>query len=145
MAGSDTSMKSIASYSVSLKANRMIINAMPQPSDPLTRREPGSTKHLLPPLPYDYAALEPSIDVRTMRLHHDKHHASYVANLNTALESVPELHERSALWLLLNLSEVLVNTSCHFPRTETTATSDSLKPCDLLFLLERDPRNLAVT
>ena len=63
-------------------------------------------KHLLPPLPYDYAALEPHIDARTMMLHHDKHHASYVENLNAALEKYPELHERTAIWLLLNLSQV---------------------------------------
>jgi Fe-Mn family superoxide dismutase len=63
-------------------------------------------KHVLPALPYDYAALEPHIDAQTMKLHHDKHHASYVANLNAALEKLPELHERNALWLLLNLSEV---------------------------------------
>jgi len=41
----------------------------------------------LPPLPYAYDALEPSIDEQTMRIHHDKHHATYVTNLNTALES----------------------------------------------------------
>ena len=63
-------------------------------------------KHLLPSLPYDYAALEPHIDARTMRLHHDKHHAAYVANLNAALEKFPALHERTAIWLLLNLSQV---------------------------------------
>lgn len=63
-------------------------------------------KHMLPPLPYDYAALEPHIDAQTMMLHHDKHHASYVANLNSTLEQFPELHERNALWLLLNLSKV---------------------------------------
>ena len=40
----------------------------------------------LPPLPYAYDALEPTIDETTMRLHHDKHHATYVTNLNTALE-----------------------------------------------------------
>ena len=40
----------------------------------------------LPPLPYAYDALEPSIDEQTMRIHHDKHHATYVTNLNTALE-----------------------------------------------------------
>ena len=62
--------------------------------------------HTLPPLPYDHASLEPHIDARTMTLHHDKHHASYVANLNSTLEKFPELHERSALWLLLNLSKV---------------------------------------
>lgn len=63
-------------------------------------------KHVLPPLPYDFAALEPHIDARTMTLHHDQHHASYVANLNATLESNPELHERTALWLLLNLGKV---------------------------------------
>jgi len=63
-------------------------------------------KHTLPLLPYDYAALEPHVDARTMMLHHDQHHASYVANLNAALENFPELHERTALWLLLNLSKV---------------------------------------
>src|SRR5438874_10825631 len=40
----------------------------------------------LPPLPYDYSALEPYIDTQTMQLHHDKHHATYVNNLNGALK-----------------------------------------------------------
>ena len=40
----------------------------------------------LPPLPYDYNALEPYIDTQTMQLHHDKHHATYVTNLNNALK-----------------------------------------------------------
>jgi Fe-Mn family superoxide dismutase len=40
----------------------------------------------LPPLPYDYNALEPYIDTQTMQLHHDKHHATYVNNLNAALK-----------------------------------------------------------
>jgi Fe-Mn family superoxide dismutase len=40
----------------------------------------------LPPLPYDYSALEPYIDTQTMHLHHDKHHAAYVNNLNAALQ-----------------------------------------------------------
>jgi superoxide dismutase, Fe-Mn family len=40
----------------------------------------------LPPLPYDYAALEPHIDEQTMRIHHDKHHQAYVDNVNAALE-----------------------------------------------------------
>jgi Fe-Mn family superoxide dismutase len=59
-------------------------------------------KHLLPSLPYDTAALEPIIDARTMTLHHDRHHAAYVAGLNAALEQAPGLQGRSALWLLLN-------------------------------------------
>jgi superoxide dismutase, Fe-Mn family len=40
----------------------------------------------VPPLPYDYAALEPHVDEQTMRVHHDKHHAAYVTNLNAAIE-----------------------------------------------------------
>lgn len=47
----------------------------------------------LPDLPYDYAALEPSISARIMELHHDKHHAAYVAGANTALEKLAEARE----------------------------------------------------
>jgi len=63
-------------------------------------------KHVLPVLPYAPAALEPHVDMRTMVLHHDKHHRSYVTALNVALENHPELQTRSALWLLLNLDKV---------------------------------------
>jgi Fe-Mn family superoxide dismutase len=42
--------------------------------------------YTVPDLPYDYAALEPHIDEATMRVHHDKHHAAYVTNLNAAIE-----------------------------------------------------------
>ena len=52
--------------------------------------------HELPPLPYDYAALEPVIDTATMKLHHDMHHAAYVKNLNAALEKHPDLGSKSA-------------------------------------------------
>ena len=50
----------------------------------------------LPPLPYDYSALEPTIDAATMKLHHDMHHAAYVKNLNAALEKHPNLQSKSA-------------------------------------------------
>ncbi len=60
-------------------------------------------RHQLPPLKYDYASLEPYIDQRTMILHHDNHHASYVKNLNEALEKFPEFQDKSAAWLLCNL------------------------------------------
>ncbi len=63
-------------------------------------------KHHLPPLKYDYAALEPYIDSRTMILHHDNHHASYVKKLNEVLENFPDFHDFSALWLLLNLEKI---------------------------------------
>ncbi|HGD2590519.1 TPA: superoxide dismutase SodA [Streptococcus agalactiae] len=48
---------------------------------------------ILPDLPYAYDALEPHIDAQTMTLHHDKHHATYVANANAALEKHPEIGE----------------------------------------------------
>ena len=62
--------------------------------------------HELPPLPYDYNALEPYIDEQTMRLHHDKHHAAYVNNLNAALEKYPELQSKSAEELIRDLNSV---------------------------------------
>lgn len=62
--------------------------------------------HVLPALPYSPASLEPHIDARTVTLHHDMHHASYVANLNQALAAYPELHRRTAQWLLLHPNEV---------------------------------------
>ncbi len=46
----------------------------------------------LPPLPYDYSALEPHIDTQTMQLHHDKHHAAYVTNLNNAVQGTQFEH-----------------------------------------------------
>ncbi|MBA2685267.1 MAG: superoxide dismutase [Gemmatimonadaceae bacterium] len=60
----------------------------------------------LPPLGYDYAALEPHIDARTMEIHHTKHHQAYVTNLNAAIEKTPELADKSLEWLLQNLSSV---------------------------------------
>lgn len=60
----------------------------------------------LPPLPYDYNALEPHIDEQTMRIHHDKHHAAYVNNLNTALEQQSGLQNKSIEELLGGINEV---------------------------------------
>jgi len=60
----------------------------------------------LAPLPYDYGALEPYIDTQTMQIHHDKHHAAYVTNLNKALESAPELAGKSINEIVANLSAV---------------------------------------
>jgi Fe-Mn family superoxide dismutase len=71
-----------------------------------SRVESASPRHILPSLPYTYSALEACIDARTMALHHDRHHAAYVDKLNALLQPHPELHERSARWLLLNLEAV---------------------------------------
>lgn len=60
----------------------------------------------LPPLPYNYNALEPHIDRQTMRFHHDNHHATYVKNLNAAVEKYPELKGKSAEALLSDLNSL---------------------------------------
>ena len=62
--------------------------------------------HELPPLPYDYTALEPHIDEQTMRIHHDKHHAAYVNNLNAALEKHPDLQKKSIEDLMRGINSV---------------------------------------
>jgi Fe-Mn family superoxide dismutase len=62
--------------------------------------------HEVPPLPYAYNALEPHIDEQTMRIHHDKHHAAYVTNLNAALEKHPELQQKSIEDLLRGINSV---------------------------------------
>src|SRR5437764_4771657 len=60
----------------------------------------------LPPLPYDYAALEPHIDAKTMQLHHDMHHGAYVKNANAALEKHPELQSKGVEQLVRDLNSV---------------------------------------
>src|SRR4029450_10903648 len=62
--------------------------------------------HELPPLPYDFSALEPHIDTQTMQIHHGKHHQAYVNNLNTALEKHAALRGKSAEELVRNLASV---------------------------------------
>jgi Fe-Mn family superoxide dismutase len=63
----------------------------------------------VPPLLYDYNALEPYIDTQTMQLHHDKHHAAYVNNLNAALQGQPQLASWTAEDLLKRINEVPEN------------------------------------
>ncbi|WP_223870007.1 superoxide dismutase [Paenibacillus sabuli] len=60
----------------------------------------------LPALPYANNALEPHIDETTMMIHHDRHHNTYVTNLNNALESAPELQSKSLEDLISNLNSV---------------------------------------
>ncbi len=64
------------------------------------------TKHVLPDLPYSSDALEPYIDAETMKIHHGKHHATYVDKLNAALDKYPELSTLSIDELMQNLSSV---------------------------------------
>jgi Fe-Mn family superoxide dismutase len=60
----------------------------------------------LPPLPYDFGALEPHIDAKTMEIHHGKHHQTYVNNLNAAIEKAPELANKSLDDLLRNVNSL---------------------------------------
>jgi len=62
--------------------------------------------HVLEPLPYAYDALEPYIDAKTMEIHHDKHHATYVTNLNNALANNPELQGKTGEELLKSLHNI---------------------------------------
>src|SRR5665648_1050575 len=76
-------------------------------------------EYTLPDLPYDYDALEPHISGRIMELHHDKHHGTYVAGANTALERLAEARDKGALEtvnlyeknLTFNLAVLWVNLS----------------------------------
>ncbi|NKX49045.1 superoxide dismutase [Arthrobacter deserti] len=65
------------------------------------------TKYELPDLPYDYAALEPHISARIMELHHSKHHATYVAGANTALEQMAEARSKGEFGNIPKLSKDL--------------------------------------
>ncbi|HGH3397852.1 superoxide dismutase [Enterococcus faecium] len=62
--------------------------------------------YTLPDLPYAYDALEPYIDEETMHLHHDKHHNTYVTNLNAAIEKYPELGEKTIEELLSDMDAI---------------------------------------
>src|SRR3989440_9167827 len=72
----------------------------------------------LPPLPYPADALEPHIDKMTMEIHHDKHHAAYVTNLNKALESAPDLAGKS-------VEELLANNCAAVPEAIRTAVRNN--------------------
>ena len=72
----------------------------------------------LPPLPYAPDALEPYIDKTTMEIHHDKHHAAYVTNLNKALESAPELADKP-------IEELLANNCAAVPEAIRTAVRNN--------------------
>jgi Fe-Mn family superoxide dismutase len=61
-------------------------------------------EYTVPPLPYDFGALEPHIDAKTMEIHHDKHHAAYVNNLNAALKDHPDHQGKPVEQLIANLN-----------------------------------------
>jgi len=75
-------------------------------TSPADKAPAATGPFVLPPLPYPFDALEPYLDARTMEIHHDKHHAGYVANLNKAVAPYPELQKKSVEELLANLDAV---------------------------------------
>jgi superoxide dismutase, Fe-Mn family len=77
--------------------------------EPNLRLEENTVAFTLPPLPYSFDALEPHIDAKTMEIHHDKHHAAYVNNLNKALEGHADLQSKSLEDLLSNLDAIPEN------------------------------------
>jgi Fe-Mn family superoxide dismutase len=86
-----------AGFFLSTSATRALAQAAaPAPTGP----------HTLPALPYDVGALEPHIDAKTMEIHHGKHHAGYVTNLNKALADYPDLQKLSVEELCQNLDKV---------------------------------------
>lgn len=85
-------------------ASAAAFTALVHPKVALAADEAGPFK--LPPLPYDFAALEPSIDAKTMELHHDKHHAAYVKNLNAAVKDHSQVAAMSLEEILARLPEL---------------------------------------
>ena len=72
------------------------------------------TKYVLPDLEYDYAALEPHISGRIMQLHHDKHHAAYVAGANATLDAMAEAREKNDLtWVNKLQKDLAFNLGGH--------------------------------
>jgi Fe-Mn family superoxide dismutase len=99
-------LKTTALASVAYAAASPLRMAGAQPAQaPAATSAPGGP-YTLPPLPYAFDALEPHIDARTMQIHHDKHHAAYVANLNKAVAEFPDLGKQPVGDLLKDLSAV---------------------------------------
>ena len=91
-------------YSVGLTLAASSVKVQGNIFDKLNNRSNKMAKFELPSLPYSFDALEPHIDARTMEIHHGKHHAGYVANLNKALEGT-ELEGKSLDELLKDISK----------------------------------------
>ena len=89
--------------STPLIRNVLVSPASAEPIDPTAKLAYPFT---VPTLPYDYDANEPAIDTLTMQIHHDKHHAAYVSNLNGALKDHPELQGKTLDELLASLNDL---------------------------------------
>ncbi len=94
----------LGSLAYAAASSLRILDAQPAPAS----ASPGVSggPFTLPPLPYPLDALEPQIDAQTMQIHHDKHHAAYVANLNKAVADFPDLGKKPIEDLLKDLNAV---------------------------------------
>jgi len=102
-----TRRKAIKTAALATVALANLPGAMAQTSNLTTpANPPPNGPFALPPLPYPFDALEPHIDAQTMQIHHDKHHASYVANLNKAVADFPDLAKKPVEDLLKALNSV---------------------------------------
>jgi Fe-Mn family superoxide dismutase len=75
-------------------------------AEAVVQAAPATGPYTLPALPYRYEDLEPHIDTRTMQIHHDMHHATYVKNLNDAVAKAPKLAGKSPEELIRDLKSV---------------------------------------
>ena len=106
-----TRRQAIKTTALASAAFATLPGAVAQELSPMKLSQPlittaASGPFTLPPLPYAYDALEPHIDARTMEIHHDKHHAAYVANLNKAVADYPDLGQKPAADLLKDLNAI---------------------------------------
>lgn len=108
MDNNSTSRRSFLAGAASVLAAAWAVPALAQDKTTSTAEATAASDGAfkLPPLPYAYDALEPHIDVQTMRIHHDKHHAAYVKNLNEAIAKASKLEGKSAEDLVKNLDDV---------------------------------------
>src|SRR3977135_121153 len=86
-----------------------LLSAEPANPSSNSKSEEKPVAFTVPPLPYPFDALEPHIDAKTMEIHHDKHHGTYVTNLNKALEGHADLQSKSIDDLLKNLAAIPEN------------------------------------
>jgi Fe-Mn family superoxide dismutase len=103
-----TRREAIKTATLATAACATILPALGADAPPSTAAAPATATgpFTVPPLPYAYDALEPHIDARTMRIHHDKHHAAYVANLNKAVAAHPDLAQMPVEDLITKLYDV---------------------------------------
>src|SRR5258708_6074555 len=96
-----TALKTLA-----FSTGAMALGGGPLPAQPPPAPPEGEGVFKLPPLGYDYDALEPYLDAETMKLHHDKHHAAYVSRLNLAVVKLPGNEKKPIEELLRDLEEL---------------------------------------